>query len=36
LPEAKITEKEKAEKAAALQPEKTFYKPPTKLGLAEK
>jgi FlaA1/EpsC-like NDP-sugar epimerase len=36
LPEATITEKEKAAKPASPQPEKTFYKPPTKLGLAEK
>ena len=36
LPEAKISEKEKAEKAASAQSEKTFYQPPTKLGLAEK
>ncbi len=36
LPEAKITEKDTEEKAASAPSEKTFYKPPTKLGLAEK
>jgi len=35
LPEAKITEKEKAEESESNQPEKNFYTP-TKLGLAEK
>jgi FlaA1/EpsC-like NDP-sugar epimerase len=36
LPEATITEKEKAEKTAVSQPEKAFYKSASKLGLAEK
>ena len=36
LPEATITEKEKAEKAASAPSEKPFYQPPTTLGLAEK
>ena len=36
LPEATITEKAKAEITASAQAEKTFYKSPTKLGLAEK
>jgi FlaA1/EpsC-like NDP-sugar epimerase len=36
LPEAKITEKEKFEQPESTEPEKNFYTPPTKLGLAEK
>ncbi|HVE60153.1 MAG TPA: nucleoside-diphosphate sugar epimerase/dehydratase [Pyrinomonadaceae bacterium] len=36
LPEAKITEKEKVGRSEANQPEKNFYTPPTKFGLAEK
>ncbi|HEY8563156.1 MAG TPA: nucleoside-diphosphate sugar epimerase/dehydratase [Pyrinomonadaceae bacterium] len=36
LPEATITEKEKAEKTETGEPEMKFYAPPTNLGLAEK
>jgi FlaA1/EpsC-like NDP-sugar epimerase len=36
LPEATITEKETPQKIESPQPEKTFYKPATNLGLAEK
>jgi FlaA1/EpsC-like NDP-sugar epimerase len=36
LPEATITEKEKPEQPEANKPEKNFYTPPSKFGLAEK
>ena len=36
LPEAKITKKGKPEQAGSNQPEKNFYTPPSKFGLAEK